>query len=78
MAILRFFISPSEPCTFAIFKPTNFKFWILMKNYITTNDTSGFFEKLSISAEIELRLGPFRIKGFFSYISSHFMILSLE
>jgi hypothetical protein len=25
MAILRFPISPSEPCVFAIFKPTNFK-----------------------------------------------------
>jgi hypothetical protein len=70
MAILRFFISPSEPCTFAIFKPTNLKFWILMKNYITTNDTSGFFDKLSNSSEIELRLGPFRIKVFFYHISS--------
>jgi hypothetical protein len=68
MAILRFIISPSEPCIFAIFKPTNFKFWILMKNYITKNDTSGFFDKLSISSAIELELGPSRIKGFFYFL----------
>jgi hypothetical protein len=29
------------------------------------NDTSGFFDKLSISSGIELELGPSRIKGFF-------------
>jgi hypothetical protein len=65
MAILRFPISPSELCIFAIFKPENFKFWILIENYITTNDTSGFFDKLSISSGIELELGPSRIKCFF-------------
>jgi hypothetical protein len=77
MAILRFPISPSEHCIFAIFKPTNFKFWILITNYITKNDTSGFFDKLSISSEIELTLGPSRIKGFFN-ISSHFISSHLD
>jgi hypothetical protein len=48
MAILRFCISPPEPCIFAIFKPTNFKFWILIEIYITTNDTSGFFDSAQI------------------------------
>jgi hypothetical protein len=39
---LRFPISQSdEPCIFAIIKPKNFKFWILIENYITTNNTSG-------------------------------------
>jgi hypothetical protein len=61
MAILRFPISQS---IFAIFKPTNFKFWILIENYITTNDTSGFSYKLSISSGMELELGPSRIKFF--------------
>jgi hypothetical protein len=65
MAILRFSVSPSEPCIVAIFKPTNFKFWILIKNYVTKNDTSGFFDKLSISSGIELELRPSRIEGFF-------------
>jgi hypothetical protein len=68
MAILRFPISPSEPSIFAIFKPKIFKFWILIENYITTNDTSGFFDKLSNSSGIELELEPSRIKGFFYYI----------
>jgi hypothetical protein len=52
-AILRFPISPSEPCIFAIFKPLNFN-WILIENYIKTNDTFGFFDKLSISYGIDL------------------------
>jgi hypothetical protein len=65
MAILRFPISPSEPSIFAIFKPKNSKFWILIGNYITKNDTSGFFDKLSNSSGIELELEPYRIKGFF-------------
>jgi hypothetical protein len=60
MAILRFGISPSEPCIFAIFKLKNFKFLILIEN-----DTSGFFDKMPISSEIELELGPSRINGFF-------------
>jgi hypothetical protein len=68
MAILRFPISPYEPYIFAVFKPVNFKFWILIENYITTNDTSGFFDKLSINSGIELELGPSRIRGFFNYI----------
>jgi hypothetical protein len=70
MAILRFPIT--EPCIFVIFKPINFKFWILMKHYITTNDTFEFFDKLSISYEIELELGPSRIKGFFNFLR-HFV-----
>jgi hypothetical protein len=81
MAILRFPISPSEHCIFAIFKPINFKFWVLICNYITTNDTSGFFDKLSISSVIELELEPSRIKGFFiilHHILFHYiLILSL-
>jgi hypothetical protein len=65
MAILRFPSSPSEHCLFAIFKPENFKFWILIENYITTNDTYEFFDKLSISSGIELEIVPSRIKDFF-------------
>jgi hypothetical protein len=60
-----YLISPPEPCIFAIFKLKNLKFWILIENYIITNDKSGFFDKLSISSGIELELGPSRIKGFF-------------
>jgi hypothetical protein len=65
VAILRFPISPPEPCILVIFKLINFIFWNLIENYITANDTSGFFDKLSISSEIELELGPSRIKGLF-------------
>jgi hypothetical protein len=65
MAILRFHISPSEPCIFAIFEPKNLKFLILIENYITTNDTSGFCDKLSNSSGIDRELGPSRIKDFF-------------
>jgi hypothetical protein len=61
MAILHFPISLSL-VFFAIFKPTNFKFRILIENYITTYDTSGFFVKMSISSGIELELGPSCIK----------------
>jgi hypothetical protein len=64
MAILCFPVGPTELCIFAIFKPINFKFWILIEKYITTNDTSGFFDKLSISYGIMLELGPSRIKSF--------------
>jgi hypothetical protein len=45
MAILHFPISPSEPCIFSSFKTKNFKFWILIENCITTNDTSFFYYK---------------------------------
>jgi hypothetical protein len=76
MAILRFPISLSEPCIFVIFKPINFKFWILIKNYITTNYTFGFFDKLSISSGIEVELGPSRIKGFF-YFLRHLVFFAL-
>jgi hypothetical protein len=65
MATFRSPISPSEPCIFAIFKPKNFKFWILIENYITTNDTYEFFDKLSISLII-------------NYISSHFLSSHLD
>jgi hypothetical protein len=47
-----------------------------MENYITTNDTFGFFDKISIISGIELELGPSRIKGFFFIISSHYFISS--
>jgi hypothetical protein len=77
MAILRFPFSPSEPCIFDIFKPINLKFGILMKNYITTNDTIGFFDKLSINYGIELELGPSRIKGFFFNFFRHFVFFAL-
>jgi hypothetical protein len=50
-----------------MFKPKNLKFWILIENYIITNDTSGFFEQLSIRSGIELEIGPSRIKIFFYY-----------
>jgi hypothetical protein len=75
MAILRFPVSPSEPCIVAIFKPTNFKFKILIKNYITKNDTSGFFDKLSISSGIEVELGPSRIIRFFDFLR-HFVFFA--
>jgi hypothetical protein len=61
MVILRFPISPSESSIFTIFKPTNFIFCILIENYIKTNDTSGFFDQLSISSGIELELGLSRM-----------------
>jgi hypothetical protein len=60
MAILCFPVSPSEPCIFVIFKLKNSKFRILIEKYITTNDTFGFFDKLSISSGIVLKLGPSR------------------
>jgi hypothetical protein len=46
MAILRFPISPSEPCIFAIFKHIHLKFCILIKNYIKTNDTCRFLIRI--------------------------------
>jgi hypothetical protein len=61
MAILRFPISPSEPYIFAFFKLKNLKFWIMIENYMKTNDTSGFLDLLSISSGIELELGPSHI-----------------
>jgi hypothetical protein len=51
-------------CNFAIFKPKKFKLCILI-DCKTTNDTSGFCDKLSISSGIELELGLSRIKIFF-------------
>jgi hypothetical protein len=56
MAILRLSIRPSEPCIFAIFKPTIFKFWIHIDDYLRINDT--FFDSLFIISEIKLGLGP--------------------
>jgi hypothetical protein len=43
---------------------TNFKFWMLIENYVTKNHTSGFSDKLSISSGIELELGPSRMVVF--------------
>jgi hypothetical protein len=37
MAILRLSIRPSEPCIYAIFKPTVFKFWIHIEDYMSQN-----------------------------------------
>jgi hypothetical protein len=71
MVILHLCIRPSEPCFFAIFKPTIFKFWILIEDYIRINDTFGFSDSFSISSEIELGLGSSQIK-FFLFISSIF------
>jgi hypothetical protein len=34
MAILHLSIRTFEPCIFAIFKPTIFKFWIILEDYI--------------------------------------------
>jgi hypothetical protein len=68
MAILRF--RPSKPCIFAIFRPTIFKFRILIEDYIRINVTFGFFDLMS---EIELGLGSAQIKIFLIiYISSLF------
>jgi hypothetical protein len=66
MAILRLSIHPSEPCIFAIFNPTIFKFRILLGDYkISINDMFGFFDTLFISSEIELGLGFSQIKFVF-------------
>jgi hypothetical protein len=64
MAILHLSIRPSESYIFAIFKPTIFKFWILLEDYIRINDTFGFFDSSPISSKIELGLGPSQIKIF--------------
>jgi hypothetical protein len=64
MAILCLFIRPSEPCIFAIFRPTIFKFWILTEDYIRINVTFGFFDLFFISSETKLGLGPSQIKIF--------------
>jgi hypothetical protein len=64
MAILRLSIRLSEPCIFAIFRPTLFKFWIIIEEYIRFNETFGFFDLLSISSETEFRLGPSQIRIF--------------
>jgi hypothetical protein len=58
MAFLRLSIRPSEPYIFAIFKPTIFKFRILIENYIRISETFGFFDSSYVSFEIELKLGP--------------------
>jgi hypothetical protein len=41
-----------------------YKLRILIENRITTNDTSRFFDKLSIRSGIEIELGPSCIKVF--------------
>jgi hypothetical protein len=64
MTLLHLSIRPSEPYIFAIFRPTIFKFWILIEDHIKINDTFRFFDSLSISSEIELGLGPSQIKIF--------------
>jgi hypothetical protein len=61
MAILHLSIRPSERCLFAIFRPTIFKFRILIEDNIRIIEMIGFFDSLSISFEIELGLGPSQI-----------------
>jgi hypothetical protein len=68
MSILHLFIRPSEPCIFAIFKPAIFKFWILIEDYIKINEINVFFDSLSISSDIELRLGDSQIKMFYHFL----------
>jgi hypothetical protein len=68
MAILHLSIRSSEPCIFAIFKPTIFKFWILIKDYMRINDKFGFYETSSISSEIWSRILP----NIFQLIFHHF------
>jgi hypothetical protein len=67
------FIYPSvrgEICIFVIFKPTIFKFWILIEDYIRINETFGFFDSLPKSSEIGFGLGPSQIMIFLNLISS--------
>jgi hypothetical protein len=71
MAILLLSIRRTEPCIFAISRPTIFKYWIIIEDYIRINETFGFFDPLSISSGIELGLGPSQIR-FFSIYSSLF------
>jgi hypothetical protein len=72
MAILHLSIRASEPCIFAIFKPTIFKFWILIGDYIRINETFGVFLFIFIGSEIELGLRTSQIKIFFM-IYPHFL-----
>jgi hypothetical protein len=53
-------------------KPTIFKFWILIENYIRINETFEFFDSLCIRSEIELGLGPSQIIFYLNHISSLF------
>jgi hypothetical protein len=64
MVILRLSTRPFEPCIFAILKPTIFKFWILIEDYIRTKRAAV---PLSRSFEIERGLGPSEIKVFSLY-----------
>jgi hypothetical protein len=59
MTILRLSIRSYEPCIFANFKSTIFKFWILIEDYIRINKAAGFFDPLFKNSEIELGFGPF-------------------
>jgi hypothetical protein len=59
------YIRPSEPCIFAFFRPTIFKFRILIEDYMRINETFGFFDLLPISSEKKLGLEPSQIKMFF-------------
>jgi hypothetical protein len=49
-------IRPSEPCLFAIFKPTIFKFWMLIADYIKINHIFEFLDLLAISSEICMKI----------------------
>jgi hypothetical protein len=61
MAILHLSIRLSERCSFAIFRPTIFKFGILIEDYVRINEMIGYFDSLSISSDIELGLRPSQI-----------------
>jgi hypothetical protein len=64
MAILHLSIRLSEPCIYAIFKPTIFKFWIFIEGYKRINDTFGILDSFSINFEIELGFPSSQIKIF--------------
>jgi hypothetical protein len=72
MAILHLFIRTCGPCILPIFRPTIFKFWILIEDYIKVSDTFSFFGTLSKSSENYLGLGPYKIK-IFLIIFHHFL-----
>jgi hypothetical protein len=53
MTILHLSIRQPEPGIFAIFKPTIFKFSILIEDYIRINDTFGFFDSLCMKLSLD-------------------------
>jgi hypothetical protein len=76
MAVVNLSIRPSQPCIITIFKPTIFKFRILIEDCMRIKYTFEFFDSLSISSEIELGLGSSQIQ-FFLIIFHHFLRIFL-